>query len=267
MLTFPYAKINLGLRIVRRRQDGYHDLQSLFVPIPLCDALEVLSSEEGMKWDDGGFGESTPEDNLVLRAYHRLAEEVGGLPDVRIILRKRIPTGAGLGGGSSDASHMLLMLRNLFDLSVSDDVLHGIARGLGADCPFFLHPGAKMAEGIGDILTPFEVDLKGLYLTLVFPGIHVATKQAYAGVTPAVPEESIEHSLRRPLGEWRDVVVNDFESSVFTVFPLLGEIKAQLYAHGADYAAMSGSGSTLYALSHKPLDLASIPYRQLTFVL
>lgn len=267
MITFPHAKINLGLRIVRRRPDGYHDLQSLFLPIPLSDALEVLPSDTGMVWDDGGFGESAPEDNLVMRAYHLLAAEVGGLPDVRILLRKRIPTGAGLGGGSSDASHMLTMLRSLFDLNVSDERLHTIARQLGADCPFFLRHGAQMAEGIGDILESYPLDLSGLHLTLLFPGIHVATKQAYAGVVPALPDEDLRTTLRRSMKEWKDTVVNDFETSVFATFPILADLKQSLYDKGADYASMSGSGSTLFALSQKPIDLTESPYRNQTFIL
>ena len=265
MITFPHAKINLGLRIVRKRPDGYHDLQTLFVPIPLCDVLEVLPSDHGILWDDGGFGESTQEENLVMKAYRLLSEEVGGLPDVEVILRKKIPTGAGLGGGSSDASHMLLMLCSLFDLRVSDESLHAIARRLGADCPFFLKKGPQIAEGIGDILEPFPLDLKGLHLTLVFPGIHVSTKQAYAGVVPQVPEEDIRASLQRPMIEWRDTLVNDFEPSVFAAFPVLAEMKQSLYDHGAEYASMSGSGSTLFALSHQPIE--NLPYDFKTFIL
>lgn len=267
MIAFPHAKINLGLRIVRRRPDGYHDLQSLFVPIPLRDALEVLPSTEGMYWDDGGFTESAPDDNLVMRAYKLLSDEVGGLPDVRIILRKVIPTGAGLGGGSSDASHMLKMLRQLFELNVTDQTLHNIARQLGADCPFFLRQGAQMAEGIGDLLEPYPLNLSGLHLTLLFPGIHVATKQAYAGVTPRIPDEDLRTTLRRPIEEWKDTVVNDFEPSVFATFPLLAELKQSLYDSGAVYASMSGSGSTLFALSRQPLDLTHLPYPHQTFPL
>lgn len=267
MLTFPHAKINIGLRIIRRRPDGYHDLQSLFLPIPLCDVLEVLPSEEGMKWDDGGFDESASEDNLVMRAYRLLSEELGGLPDVQIILRKHIPTGAGLGGGSSDASHMLKVLRTLFGLGITDESLHSIARRLGADCPFFLRQGAQIAEGIGDLLEPYDVDLRGLHLTLLFPGIHIATQQAYAGVTPSASGEDLRLSLQRPLQGWRETVVNDFEESVFTAYPLLGELKEYLYTLGADYAAMSGSGSTLYALSRRPIDLSTLPYEHKSFTL
>lgn len=267
MITYPHAKLNLGLRIVRRRPDGYHDLRSLFVPIPLHDILEVLPSTKGMKWDDGGFGESAPDDNLVMRAYRLLSREVGGLPDVHIILRKKIPTGAGLGGGSSDASHMLLMLRELFDLSVTDDQLHHLALQLGADCPFFLRQGAQMAEGIGDLLEPYAIDLSGLHLTLLFPGIHVSTKSAYAGVTPMTPDEDLRTTLQRPIKEWRGRLLNDFEPSVFSAFPILSELKEQLYASGAIYASMSGSGSTLYALSHHALDLGHISCEYKSFIL
>lgn len=253
MISFPQAKINIGLRITGVRPDGYHELETLFYRIPLSDALEVTPSEEGDSFDDGGFGD--PEQNLVMRALHLLREEVGAesLPPVEVILRKRIPTGAGLGGGSSDASSMLLMLRRLFHLDVSDERLADLALQLGADCPFFLTSGPQIGRGIGEILTPYPLDLSGLVLTLVHPGIHVSTREAYRSIELSTLEEPLEESLRRPIGEWREWVINDFETTVFAAHPELAEIKQQLYDAGAEYASMSGSGSSIYALSAAPL--------------
>lgn len=256
MILFPQAKINIGLRIIGVRPDGYHELETLFCRIPLEDALEVIPAEED-RFDDGGFG--APQDNLVRRALTLLREETE-VPPVEVILRKRIPTGAGLGGGSSDAAAMLLLLRRLFDLPVTDERLSELALRLGADCPFFLTRGSQIGRGIGERLTPFGLTLEGKVLTLLLPDIAVSTAEAYRGVGLSRPVEPLEESLRRPLEEWRTFVVNDFEATVFALHPELAEAKAALYRAGAAYASMSGSGSALFALSDAPLDLSNLSY-------
>lgn len=262
MIAFPCAKINLGLRIIRKRPDGYHDLETAFVKIPLRDALEVLPSD-CLLWDGA---EDFPEDNLVAKAYRALQRLRPGVPPARFILRKKIPSGAGLGGGSSDASTALLLLDELFDLRLSEDELHRTARSLGADCPFFLKDEPQYAEGIGDLLTPVSLPLGGLKLTLVFPELFISTREAYSSVTPREPEESLIETLRRPIEEWRATLKNDFEASLFPKYPLLSEIKETLYRNGALYASMSGSGSTMYALSRQALNLPN-DYKHQTFSL
>lgn len=252
MITFPSAKLNIGLRVTEKRPDGYHNLQTLFYQIPLHDSLEILPSEEGMLWDDSS---DLPEDNLVIKAYRVVQKIYPTLPPVRIFLRKRIPMGSGLGGGSSDATATLLMLNSLLDLGMSDTTLHHLATGLGADCPFFLKNSPHIAEGIGDILEPFSLDLTGYYLTLVFPGIYISTKEAYTAVPVGQPKEDLRTSLNRPISEWKKWVKNDFEKNLFVAHPTLAEIKESLYASGAIYASMSGSGSAIYGLSHAPLNI------------
>ena len=250
MIAFPQAKINIGLRITGVRPDGYHELETLFYRIPLCDALEVVPAERD-SLDDGGFGD--PEHNLVVRALTLMRKEGVAVPPLEVILRKRIPTGAGLGGGSSDASSMLLMLRQLYAPNLSDNRLSGMALRLGADCPFFLTKSPHIGRGVGELLSPFTLDLSGWVLTLILPGIHVSTAEAYQEIGISAPPEPLEEILRRPVAEWRNRVVNDFETHVFLRHPELAEIKDQLYAAGATYASMSGSGSSIYALSTAPL--------------
>ena len=259
MLRFPQAKINIGLNVVKRRSDGYHDLETVFYAVPLCDALEIIESEE-MQTD---FGDCdllcTPEDNLVWKAYDLLNKRVSKpLPPLEIILRKQIPSGAGLGGGSSDASTALLMLREMYSLPFDDDVLRVLSRQLGADCPFFIDPTPHFAEGIGDVLSPIDLDLSGIHLYLVLSDIHVSTKEAYAGVKPRPARYDLRTVLKAPLETWKETVTNDFETGVFRLHPHLGEIKRRLYDKGAVYASMSGSGSALYSLSRKDLDLSEL---------
>lgn len=255
MITFPPAKINLGLRVLSRRPNGYHNIQTLMLPIPLCDVLEVLPSSEGMRYDFGTWCEA-PEDNLVVKAFHKV-EEVKGiqLPPIEIILRKRIPIGAGLGGGSSDATSMILLLDELFSLHLTDVEKHEIATSLGADCPFFLAKTSQIAEGIGERLTPFPLDLEGKYLTLLHSDIAVSTREAYRGVTPTTVGMDVREALALPLEEWKAVLCNQFEPHIFQLYPQLAEGKKSLYQAGATYAAMSGSGSTLFALSDVPLSV------------
>ena len=248
MLFFPNAKVNLGLNVVERRSDGYHNIETLFVPVPgLCDILEVLYSDHFEMVLEGQPFDGAPEDNICVRAYELLAADFD-LPPVRLILYKRIPVGAGLGGGSSDAAFTLKALNRMCSLGLSDAQLAGYAARLGSDCPFFIYNRPMMASGRGEILTPFErcPNLSGIR---VYPQpIFVSTREAYAGITPARPARPIAEIVSRPVSEWKDLLVNDFEKTVFAAHPELAAAKQRLYDDGALYASMSGSGSALFAI-------------------
>ena len=261
MITFPNAKINLGLQIISRRPDRYHNLATVFYPVGWSDALEIVPASvpagECRLHVSGIVIEGDAHNNLVVKAYRLLAEDFS-LPAVDIYLHKNIPFGAGLGGGSADASFMLRMLRDLFSLPLSDDDLARYAVRLGADCPFFIYNRPMLAEGIGDVLSPIEVSLTGYSLVLVKPSVSVSTAEAYSLVTPSIPVIPLCKILQCPISLWRDVLTNDFERSVFSHYPQLARLKWRLYDAGAVYASMSGSGSTLYALfTDLPADLSS----------
>lgn len=249
MLRFPNAKINLGLSVLSRRPDGYHDIDTVFYPIALRDALEIV---EGRGPDatlsvSGRAVDCPVEKNLVMRAY-RLLEAECGLPPVDIYLHKAIPDGAGLGGGSADAAFTLVMLRDLYHLPLSDADLMERAARLGADCAFFVANTPMRAVGIGHELTPIDVSLKGFSLLLVKPDVYVSTREAYAGITPRQPDLSVPDAIALPIGQWQGRLVNDFETSVFAKFPVIGEVKALMLERGAAYAAMSGSGSSVFGI-------------------
>lgn len=247
MLTFPNAKINLGLNIVSKRPDGYHNIETIFYPIPVKDALEIIPANE-TKFTQSGIKIDVPaEKNIVVKAYNILAEEYE-LPKFNIYLLKNIPFGAGLGGGSSDAAFMLKMLNEVCELNISNDKLENIASRIGADCPFFINNKPVFASGIGNIFEPIELSLEGLYLCLVKPDISVSTPQAYSNAKPLVPEISLKEIIKHPVEEWKDLMVNDFEKSVFPQFPQIAEIKKKLYESGAIYASMSGSGSSVFGI-------------------
>ena len=250
MITFPNAKINLGLNVVERRPDGYHNIETLFYPIGLTDVLEIVPSRSGepslMCY---GRGVDCPvEKNLVMKAV-RLMEREHGVPPVEMHLYKHIPDGAGLGGGSSDAAHALSMLNEMFNLNLSKEHLASMASTLGADCPFFIYNRPMLASGIGDVLTPADVCLNGYRLLLVKPrDIMVPTAVAYSRVVPAKPQIPIAQMLEWPMEQWDGHLVNDFEPSVFAPFPRLWTIKLALLEAGAVYAAMSGSGSAMFGI-------------------
>ncbi|MEM6841571.1 MAG: 4-(cytidine 5'-diphospho)-2-C-methyl-D-erythritol kinase [Bacteroidota bacterium] len=262
MVVFPNAKINLGLHIVSKREDGYHNIETCFVPIPLRDILEVIEGET-FQFDASGLpilGKT--EDNLCVKAYHLLKSDFD-LPPVQIHLHKIIPMGGGLGGGSSDASFLLRSLNELFSLSLTREQLEGYASQLGSDCPFFIRNQPVLATGTGDQFQDISLDLGGKHIALVFPDISVSTAQAYAGVVPRQNAQTSSVSLSdnligSGLSNWRDSVVNDFEPSVFAQHPVLQNIKEQLYQMGAFYASMSGSGSTLYGLFEQEPDLNAL---------
>ena len=249
MIVFPNAKINIGLHIVERRPDGYHNLETVFYPIPLHDVLEIVPSRQpdNSLTCYGNDIDCPPEKNLVMKAV-RLMQAHYEVPPVDIYLQKIVPHGAGLGGGSSDAAFALTMLNEMFALGASDDELAALAATLGADCPFFVYNRAMMATGIGDVLTPIDLDLRGLTLFLVKPDVNVPTAVAYKRVTPTPGTRDLPRLLASPPEQWGDAVANDFEVSVFAEYPQLRSIKAALAARGALYTAMSGSGSAIFAL-------------------
>ena len=249
MITFPNAKINLGLNIVERRPDGYHNIETVFYPIPLTDVLEIVPAHDGETTLRcyGNPVDCPVEKNLVMKAC-RLMQERYGIQPVEIHLYKHIPDGAGLGGGSSDAAHTLVMLNKMFELGISDADLAAMAATLGADCAFFVYNRPMMATGIGDVLSPLDVDLKGKTLLLVKPPVGVDTRTAYSRVAPAKPVADLAQTIAQPVESWDGLLVNDFEPSVFAALPQLWLIKAQLMDAGAQYAAMSGSGSTVFGI-------------------
>ena len=249
MITFPNAKINLGLNIVGKRPDGYHNIETIFYPIQLCDILEIVPSASGeTTLHQLGKGlDCPPEKNLVMKAYRLLCDRAK-LPCVDIYLYKNIPDGAGMGGGSADASFTLKMLNEMFSIGLDTDTLANMASKLGADCPFFIHNTTMYATGIGDILSPVTVDLKGKYLLGVKPPVAVPTAEAYRNATPAEPDIDIREIIMRPVNEWSGLLKNDFEQSIFPTYPLLADIKLKIQEAGALYASMSGSGSTIYGI-------------------
>lgn len=261
MIT-SYAKINLGLNVVEKRPDGYHNLQTVFYPVALKDSLEVFAMEEDFpsEYDcdikvTNIHVEGDEQRNLVVKAYNILKEDFPSLPRLHAHLHKVIPTQAGMGGGSSDASAMLLLLNRKFQLKLTEKQLITYATRLGADCPFFIINRPSYAEGIGERLEPVNLDLSNWYIAIVRPDIPVPTKEAFARITPAFPQKCCKDIISQPVETWRDELTNDFEHSVFAIHPELSAIKQQLYHLGATYAAMSGSGSALFGLFKKPIDI------------
>ena len=257
MITHPIAKINLGLNVVERRPDGYHNLETVFYPVPISDELEVTVAGNGLQEKEceltleGILIEGDVQKNLVVRAYQMLKEDFPDMPRVRARLKKGIPTQAGMGGGSSDGAFMLVMLNKLCRLGLTNEQLKGYAARLGADCAFFIDPQPQYAEGIGERLTPLSADslpLGGYYIGIVRPDVPVSTKEAYSLITPKRPQQNCRDIVMQPVETWRDTLVNDFEEGIFRLHPELGEVKARLYDLGAVYAAMSGSGSALFGL-------------------
>lgn len=258
MVVFPSAKINLGLNVVKRRKDGFHDIETLFYPIELKDILEIIPNgkKEATFQSSGIAIPGTNEGNLVMQAYQLLAEDYA-VAGVDFHLHKIIPIGAGLGGGSADASFALKALNDFFDLGLSFDVLENYARKLGSDCAFFIKNTPVFAQGKGDEFAPITLSLKGKYLVLVNPGIHVSTALAYQGLKPQNYQRDIIQAIKEPVANWKNLLINDFETTVFAAHPEIKSIKELLYANGAEYAAMSGSGSSVFGIfAHSPEKLS-----------
>ena len=269
MLTFPNGKINLGLNITEKRPDGYHNLETVFYPIPIEDALEINLLHEGSRkycLHQAGIeiaGEA--ENNLVVKAY-KLLDELFDLPPVDIHLFKHIPSGAGLGGGSADAAFMLKLLNEKFNLGLSIESMENYASRLGADCAFFIRNAPTYAEGIGNVFSPVSLSLKGFQLWLVKPDIFVSTRDAFSQIKPHRPERPLKETIQLPVEEWRNCMVNDFEESVFPQFPAIREIKEEMYRQGAVYASMSGSGSSVYGIFKPNASLPDIDFGKEAFV-
>ena len=248
MKLYPCAKINLGLYVTERRPDGYHNLETVFYPIPLRDELEAEKSSRDELLVEGIPVAGSTEDNLVMRVVRKLRDEGHTIPPLRIRLRKNIPSGAGLGGGSSDAAYMMTMLNEMFRLGLSTEEMERSVASLGADCAFFVKSRPVLAHGIGDLFTPIGLDLSGWHILLVKPDDFISTREAYQGVHPQQPQHKLAESIQCPVEKWRELVENDFESSVFPLHPTVADIKRRLYEGGALYAAMSGSGSSVFGL-------------------
>ena len=249
MKLFPNCKINIGLRVVRKREDGYHDLQTIFYPVyGLHDELEVEAVDNFEFIQEGLAVDCPAEDNLIIQCYLRMREKYPQIGNVRIRFRKNIPFGAGLGGGSSDAAHMAIALNEIFHLGLNREQLAHEVRGLGADCPFFIYNTPCYAEGIGDQLTPIPLDLSNLRLVMIKPQCGVSTREAYSGIRLSDPSDIPNLSDTSDLAALLNHATNDFEHTVFALHPELADIKKRLQEAGAIYAAMSGSGSTIFGL-------------------
>ena len=251
MILFPNCKINIGLHVVRRREDGYRDIETLFYPVSFQDALEIipLTSSETTLFSHSGLDiPGDPSSNSCLKAYHILKNDYPSLPPVKIHLHKVIPTGAGLGGGSADASFTLIALNKKFQLGISDSKLIEYAARIGSDCPFFISNKPCIATGRGEIIEPYSLDLSRYKIVLIYPNIHIDTKTAYGYVRSFSDRPGIKELLEMPITKWKDNLKNDFEQPLFDRYPELKKIKNKLYEKGALYASLSGSGSALYAL-------------------
>ena len=264
MITSPIAKINLGLNVVEKRADGYHNLETVFFPVPIEDTLEVqpmnadcpLTVDCDLQVSNNPI-DCDPQDNLVVKAYKLLKADFPTLPRIHCHLWKRIPSQAGMGGGSSDCAYMIRLLNEQFQLGLSDEQMMAYAAKLGADCAFFIKSQPCYAEGIGEKMQDIALNLSGWHLAIVRPAIPVSTKEAFSLITPQHPAENCRDVVLQPVETWRGRLTNDFEKSVFALHPEIGAIKQRLYDMGAVYASMSGSGSSLYGLFREPVSLDS----------
>lgn len=247
MIAFSNCKINIGLQVKEKRPDGFHEIETVFYPVPLYDILEIIPSEK-LSFEQTGIQLNINFfENIVFKAY-RLLKSKFKLPPVTIYLHKVIPSGAGLGGGSSNAANTLLLLNTIFELSLSQEELMTFAAELGSDCPFFIKNSPVLAKGRGEIMNGIELDLSGKFIVIVKPDIHISTAEAYLKVQPVNSKKSLNELLENPIERWKECIVNDFEKSVFSERPKIKQIKDNLYKLGADYALMSGSGSAVYGI-------------------
>ena len=263
MITFPIAKINLGLNVVERRPDGYHNLETVFYPVAIHDALELTPMDSlfpsavdcDLKVSNIAI-EGDEQRNLVVRAYQLLRSDFPQIPRLHAHLYKAIPTQAGMGGGSSDCAYMLRLLNDMFSLGLTTEQLIAYAARLGADCPFFILSRPAYAEGIGELLEPVSLDLSAYHIAIVRPDIPVSTREAFSLIEPHRPAKNCRTVVQQPIETWRSELINDFEKSVFALHPEIGAIRDRLYRLGAVYAAMSGSGSSVFGIFHEPLDVS-----------
>jgi 4-diphosphocytidyl-2-C-methyl-D-erythritol kinase len=261
MIVFPNSKLNLGLNVLRKTDSGYHDLETIFYPLGLRDALEIIEQKHYSKQQTPHFTSTglpvpgKPASNLCVKAYRILKKEFPDLPAVQIHLHKIIPSGAGLGGGSADASFALKLINELFHLDIPDTKLMEYALELGSDCPFFILNKPCFASARGEKLEEIELDLSNYKFIIVNPGIHVDTGRAFMNIKPTIPEISLRELIRQPVERWKDNVCNDFESYIFSQHREIVDLKDYLYSQGAIYASMSGSGSTVYGIYPKGKEL------------
>ncbi|MGN6601026.1 MAG: 4-(cytidine 5'-diphospho)-2-C-methyl-D-erythritol kinase [Ginsengibacter sp.] len=248
MVTFPNCKINFGLNILRKREDGFHDLETVFYPLPFHDILEIVTSNSSTELINTGISGGNEKDNLCLKAYQLLQKDFPDLPTIKIHLHKTIPVGAGLGGGSSDAAFMLKLLNEKFDLNLSQEHLLGYTSQLGSDCPFFLVNEPVIAQGVGEKMERIPLSLSSYKLLLINPGIHISTKKLFQKITPSLPEKSISQIISQPIETWKNELKNDFEPIVFRMHPEVEKIKKLLYEYNAGYASMTGSGSSVFGI-------------------
>ncbi len=254
-INFPNAKINIGLDIIRKREDGYHDIRTIFYPIGITDAMEIMPSEKFIFKNTGIKIDCEVEKNLCYKAY-MLLKEGFDLPPVKFVLHKHIPFGSGLGAGSSDAAFTIKMLNDMFSIGLSDEQMIAYASKIGADCAFFIKNRPTLAEGTGTIFSNINIDLTGKFLALALPNVSVNTAKAYGKCHPAEAEFKLEDSIKQPIENWKYFIKNDFEKTVFSEFPVLAEIKQYLYDSGAVFAQMSGSGSAMFGIfNSKPQKL------------
>jgi 4-diphosphocytidyl-2-C-methyl-D-erythritol kinase len=254
MVAFPNCKINLGLRVLRKRSDGYHDIETIFYPLQICDILEITNYQQkgrsaALPFTLTGIdinGEA--QNNLCIKAYKLLKKDFPGLPLIQMNLHKSVPAGSGLGGGSADAAFTLTLLNNKFHLNLTEKKLLDYAAELGSDCPFFIINKPCYATGRGEQLETIQLDLSAYTIIVVNPGIHINTGQAFLSVTPGSNKKSLKEIITAPVEEWKDKLVNDFEEYISNEHPEIAEIKNQLYSSGALYSSMSGSGSTVYGV-------------------
>jgi 4-diphosphocytidyl-2-C-methyl-D-erythritol kinase len=269
LVSFPNCKINLGLNILSKREDGFHDLATVFYPVPITDAVEIVtapSNASSINYTNSGIAvDGNIEDNICSKAYHLLKKDFPQLPAITLHLHKSIPMGAGLGGGSADGAFTLQLLNNKFKLNLSNEQLMKYALQLGSDCPFFMINKPCFATSRGEVLKEMAIDLSGYQLIIINPGIHINTAWAFSQITPALPKRSIESIIQQPIASWRSELINDFEIPVFEKHPAIKAIKETLYINGAIYAAMSGSGSSIFGIFEKG-HLPAISFPEAYFV-
>jgi 4-diphosphocytidyl-2-C-methyl-D-erythritol kinase len=251
MIVFPNCKINLGLNIIRKREDTFHDLETVFFPVGLYDALEILPAENKTQLTVSGIYTGNNEDNLCMKAFYLLKKDYPQLPVVNIHLLKTIPLGAGLGGGSADAAYTLQLLNKKFNLNIPDEKMYIYALQLGSDCPFFLFNKSCLATSRGEVLEEVNVSLSGYKILLINPGIHISTSEAFSKINPAIPVKRIKEIIQQPIESWKEELHNDFEKYIFEKYSEIKKIKEELYKNGAIYAALSGSGSTVFGIFKK----------------
>ena len=256
MVVFPNCKINLGLNIISKRMDGYHDLETVFFPVAVKDALEVITFPTSSFETSGLPVDGKPEDNICMKAFHLLKADFRLLPEIKTWLHKAIPMGAGLGGGSADGAFMLMLLNKKYQLNLTPQQLVNYSIQLGSDCPFFITNEPVFATGRGELMEKIAVDLSGYQILIVNPNIHISTKEAFSKLIPGTPFKSVREIIQQPLVTWKNDLVNDFEKAVFPMYPAIKKLKDDLYNAGAVYASMTGSGSTVFGIypkNHTPL--------------